>query len=116
MILLMQTLQAQQSQAYPTYFNLTVLVLLGLGALGWLVATVLGFARGRGAGAAARWFALSAACMLLFHLHVLVIGVAGARRAGDAAVALTAFVPLFIVLAAACAVIGFTRLNHPPER
>jgi TRAP-type C4-dicarboxylate transport system permease large subunit len=109
----MQALQAQQAQAYPSYFNPVVLLLLVLGALGWLVAAVLGFSRARAAGPAARWFALAAACMLLFHLHILLIGIAGAGGAVTSAVALTAFVPLFVVLASACAILGFTRSTTP---
>lgn len=109
----MQALQAQQAQSFPEYFNPVVLLLLGAGALCWLIATVLGFARTRGHGPAARWFALAAACMLLFHLHILLIGIAGAQRAGSTAVALTAFVPLFVVLAAVCAIVGFTRFTSP---
>ena len=105
-----QALEPRQAQSFPEYFNLVVLLLLVLGALGWLVAAVLGFSRARAAGPPARWFTLAAACMLLFHLHVLVIGIAGARGAGPTAVALTAFSPLFIALAAACAILGFTRL------
>jgi hypothetical protein len=109
----MQALQAQQAQSFPGYFNLVVLLLLILGALGWLVAAALGFSRARAYGPAVRWFALAAACMLLFHLHILLIGVAGSQGANSSAVTLTAFVPLFIVLAAACAILGFTRFNHP---
>lgn len=106
-----QALDARQSQSFPEYFNLVVVLLLVLGALGWLVATALGFSRSRAAGPAARWFVLASACMLLFHLHVLVIGIAGARGAGPTAVTLTAFSPLFIVLAAACAILAFSRLG-----
>ena len=109
----MQTLQAQQSQAYPSYFNPVVLVLLVLAALGWLIATVLGFSRARTHGATARWFALASACMLLFHLHVLLVGVATAAGAISSAVALTAFFPLFIFLAALCAILGFARPGEP---
>ena len=114
-MLLMQTLQAQQSQAFPSYFNLVVLLLLALGALGWLVACVLGFTRARACGPAARWFALASACMLVFHLHIVVIGVAIARGGGATAYGLAAFVLLFVVLAAACAVFGFTRLSSPGQ-
>lgn len=116
MILLawMQALEAQQANAYPSYFNPVVLVLLALAALGWLVATVLGFSRARAHGSAGRWFALASACLLLFHLHVLLIGVATAAGAVSSAVALTAFFPLFIALAALCAILGFAR-PHTPE-
>ena len=103
----MQTLEAQQAQAFPSYFNPVVLILLVLGALGWLIATVLGFSRARAHGPTARWFALASACMLLVHLHILLIGVAGASGANSSAVALTAFFPLFILLAAFCAILGF---------
>jgi uncharacterized membrane protein YuzA (DUF378 family) len=111
----MQVLEAQQAQAYPSYFNAVVLLLLVIGALGWLVACVLGFTRARACGPAARWFALASACMLLFHLHIVLIGIASASGAGSAAVALTAFVFLFVVLAAVCAILGFTRCTNTEE-
>ncbi len=107
---LIQALEARQAEAGPGYFNLVVLLLLVLGALGWLVATVLGFSRARAAGPAARWFALASACMLLFHLHVLIIGVVLSQRAVSTAYSLGAFVLLFVFLAAVCAILGFTRL------
>ena len=103
----MQALEAQQPQTFPAYFNLAVLLLLVVGALGWLVACILGFTRARACGPAARWFGLAAACMLLFHLHILLVGVATAAGAVSSAVALTAFFPLFIFLAALCAILGF---------
>jgi len=112
----MQALEAQQAQAFPSYFNLAVVLLLVVGALGWLVACVLGFTRARACGPAARWFGLASACMLLFHLHIVVVGVAIAQRAASA-YALGAFVLLFVVLAALCAIVGFTRLTGPrPSR
>jgi hypothetical protein len=111
----MQTLQPQQSPSFPAYFNLVVLLLVVLGALGWLVASVLGFSRARTHGPAVRWFALASVCMLLFHLHIILIGLASSQGAGSAAATLTAFVLLFVVLAAACAIVGFTRLNNPEQ-
>jgi len=108
-----QALEARQTQAGPEYFNLVVLLLLVLGALGWLVATVLGFSRARAAGPAARWFALASACMFLFHLHLVVVGVVLSQRAVGTAYTLGAFVLLFVFLAAVCAIIGFTRFTNP---
>ena len=103
-------LQAQADQAFraPSSFTTVVLLLLVGGALAWLVAAVLGFTRARVYGPAARWFALAAVCMVLFHLHILLIGFAMAQRS---ALTLGAFFNLFVLLAAVCAIIGFTRLN-----
>jgi hypothetical protein len=106
-------MQTQQAQSFPGYFNLVVLLLVVLGALGWLVACVLGFSRARAHGPAVRWFALAAACMLLFHLHIVLIGLASAQGANSSAAALTAFVLLFVVLAAVCGIVGFSRLDNP---
>lgn len=106
-------LQAQADQAFraPSYFTTVVLLLLVGGALAWLVAAVLGFTRARVYGSAARWFALAAVCMLLFHLHIILVGFAMAQRSSESVLSLGAFFNLFVLLAAVCAIIGFTRLN-----
>jgi len=111
----MQALQAQQDQAFraPWYFVPVVLLLLGGGALGWLIAAVLGFTRARVFGASARWFALSAACLLIYNLQWLVLGLAIAGQSTDAVLALGTFFNLFVVLGAVCAIVGFTRLTDP---
>jgi hypothetical protein len=111
----MQALQAGQDQAFraPTYLFTAVVLLLAVGGLASVVAAVLGFTRARAAGPAARWFALAAACLVAYHLHWLVLGLAIAGKATDAALAVGAFFNLFVVLAALCAIVGFTRLAGP---
>jgi hypothetical protein len=86
-------------------------VLLAGGALGWLVAAVLGFTRAR--GPAARWFALAAVCLVIYHLQWIVLGLAMTGRGTDSVLSLGAFFNLFVLLAAVCAILGFTRLTGP---
>ncbi len=102
--------QTQQTFQPPNYFLPVVLLLLGAGAIGWLVAVVLGFSRARAFGPATKWFALSAVCMLLFHLQFLLFA-AAAQTNGDLALGVGAFFPLFIALGAICAIMGFVRLT-----
>lgn len=96
----------------PSYFEIVVLILLGVGALGWLIAAALGFARARAFGAPARWFALSAACLVIYHLQFLVFALV-AYNSPDSVLSFGAFFNLFVVLAALCAIIGFKRLSDP---
>src|SRR6266849_5542600 len=58
----------------PSYFFPVILGSLVFGAILWLVASVLGFARARAFGASARWFSFASVCLLLFHLQFLVFG------------------------------------------
>src|SRR5467141_5465081 len=57
----------------PSYFGPVVITMLVAGAVGWLVAAVLGFARARAFGASARWFSFASVCLLLFHLQFLLL-------------------------------------------
>lgn len=111
----MLAFQEQADQAYrvPTYFRWVFLLLLVCGALGWLVAAVLGFARARAFGSSARWFALAAICLILFHLHFIVLGFAMTQESSDLVLQVGAFLNLFVVLGAVCTIIGFTRLTNP---
>jgi hypothetical protein len=109
----MQAESADQAYRAPSYFLWVALLLLAAGALGWLVAAVLGFTRARVFGAAARWFALSAACLVIYHLQWLVLAVGIAGRGTDIVLSLGAFFNLFVFLAAVCAIIGFTRFTNP---
>lgn len=104
-----------QTSPIPGYLAPVFLILLVAGAIGALVATVLGFRRAPAFGAATRWFAFAALCLLLYHVQLLillVISVVGAAR-NDFSVAFSfvSFFNLFIVLAAVCAVMGFVRLT-----
>lgn len=111
----MLALQAQQDQIFraPSYFTPVLLALLALGALGWLVAAVLGFTRARVFGASARWFALASVCLVLFHLQLLVLGIGVAGNDTSLVLGVGAFLNLFVVLGALCAIVGFTRLTNP---
>ena len=108
---LMQAREGDQIFRAPSYFEYVFLILLVAGALGWLVAAVLGFSRARGFGPSARWFALSAACMIIYHVHLFAVGIVMAQRDNDMVLSLGAFFNLFVVLGSICAVIGFVQLN-----
>lgn len=106
--------QAEQPIQLYTRFIWIVTGLLGLGGLGWLIATALGFARARAYGEPARWFAVSATCMLLYHVQWLVLALYGLKNANrEDLVNMFAFFNLFIALGAVCAIVGFARMNAP---
>ena len=97
----------------PFYFELVIItVLLGAGALAWLVAAVLGFTRARAFGSSAKWFAFSAACLVIYHLQFLVFAVVASSNP-NSSLSFYAFFNLFIFLGAICAIIGFKRLSDP---
>ena len=96
----------------PSYFPWVVLGLLCVGALGWLIAAALGFARARAFGESPRWFAISAVCLLLYHLQWLVFAVYGINETdSENVVGMAAFFNLFVALGAVCAVVGFMRMT-----
>jgi hypothetical protein len=103
-------LAQQQAESFeiPTFFYPVVLLLLAGGALGWLVAAVLGFARARAFGASARWFTYAAVCLLIYHLQFFLLALRPQQ-----ALAIGAFFNLFVMLASICAIIGFVRLTTP---
>jgi uncharacterized membrane protein YhdT len=107
--------QAQADQTYrsPAYFVPVALALLSLGALGWLVAAVLGFSRARVFGASARWFAMASVCLVLYHLQWVFLAVGIIGQGTDVVLSVGAFFNLFVVLAAVCAIIGFARFTNP---
>jgi hypothetical protein len=96
----------------PFSFITIVLVLLGGGAIGWLVAVVLGFARARVFGPSTRWFAFSALCLLLYHIQWVAWVVFGfSEKDMERVVFLGGFFNLFILLGSICSIIGFVQLN-----
>jgi hypothetical protein len=98
----------------PSYFPWVVLGLLGVGGLGWLIAAALGFARARAYGEPARWFAVSAVCLLLYHVQWFVFAVYGINeRDSTSVIGVAAFFNLFVALGAVCAIVGFTRMTGP---
>ena len=99
----------------PPYFIWVFGLLLIVGALTWLVATVLGFARARAFGLSTRWFALAAACLILYHAHWLALVFSIASRNNDVTFLILALLNFFVVLGALCTIIGFARLNSPRQ-
>ncbi len=102
-----------QIYAPPASMALPVVVLLVAGAVGSLVAVVLGFSRARAFGASVRWFAFAFACLLIYHLQWLAAGFALVQNDSSLAFGLLAFFNLFVVLASICAIIGFVKLTAP---
>lgn len=107
------TLVQMETYRTPSYFGPTVLVLLGGGALAWLIAAVLGFSRARAFGPATRWFASSAVCLLIYHLQFLVLAFGAYQNDSDLVLGVGAFFNLFVALGAVCSIIGFLRLTDP---
>jgi uncharacterized membrane protein YhdT len=108
---LLMLAQTETRYVQPTYFIPVVLFMLVAGLIGWLVATVLGFARARAFGTVTRWFALASACMILYHLQFLLLALGLILDNPEMTLAVGAFFNLFAVLAAACAIMGFLRLT-----
>jgi hypothetical protein len=100
----------------PAYFPWVAAGLLVIGGLGWLIAAVLGFARARAFGESPRWFAVSAVCLLLYHIQWFVFAVYGMSEANlEKVLGMAAFFNLFVALGALCAIVGFMRLIGPRE-
>jgi uncharacterized membrane protein YhdT len=100
---------------FSTKLTVTVFLVLFIGSLlGWLVASVLGFARARAFGPATRWFAFSCVCLLGFNLHLVAVAVLGMTETDpDKVISFGAYIPLFLLVGSICAVIGFLRLTNP---
>ena len=107
----LMALAQSESYAIPRFFFPVVLGLLAAGALGWLVAAVLGFARAGAFGPSAHWFSYAAVCMLIYHVQFLVLAFVGNNP--DSALSVGAFFNLFVVLGAVCAIIGFVKMTSP---
>jgi hypothetical protein len=106
---------AQAPAARSISLTVVVFLILFTGSLlGWLVATVLGFARARAFGPATRWFALSCVCLLGFNLHLLAVAIFGLNETDpEKVISFGLFAMLFPFLASICAIIGFLRLTNP---
>lgn len=100
-----------QVYAPPSYMIAPLALLLIAGAVGSLIAAVLGFSRARAYGASARWFALAFVCLVIYHAQWLVAGIALSQNNASLAFGLLSFFNLFVVLASVCAIIGFVRLT-----
>ena len=110
-------LQSGMTANQPGYFFPVFLGLLIAGGLGWLIASVLGFARARAFGASTRWFSFAALCLLLYHIQFVLVGIlvilGAPQNDFDSVLAVGAFLNVFVVLGAFCAVMGFVRLTNP---
>ena len=113
MLLLQNGVTAKQ----PAYFAIVLVGSLVIGGVGWLIASVLGFARARAFGASTRWFSFAAVCLLIYHIQFLLLGfiaVMGAQQNDfDSVLGFGAFFNLFVVAGAFCAIMGFVRLTNP---
>src|SRR5215210_6735046 len=74
MTLTLMLAQVETTFREPSYFAPTILGMLVLGAIVWLIAAVLGFARARAFGPSARWFSFAAVCLILFHIQFIGLG------------------------------------------
>ena len=97
----------------PGYFAPVMLGMLMLGAVAWLIAAVLGFARARAFGHSARWFSFAAVCLILFHLQFIVLGFGVLTNDNSLVFGVLTFFNVFVLLAAVCAIMGFIRLTNP---
>lgn len=108
-------LLAQVETAFrePSYFAPVMLSMLALGAVTWLVAAVLGFARAKAFGPSARWFSFAAVSLILFHLQFIVLGFGLLTKDNSLVFGLLTFFNIFVIIAAVCAIMGFVRLTSP---
>lgn len=105
--------QGETSFHEPGYFAPVMLGMLILGAVAWLVAAVLGFARARAFGSSARWFSFAAVCLILFHLQFVVLGFGLLTKDNSLVFGILTFFNIFVLIAAVCAIMGFIRLTSP---
>jgi hypothetical protein len=105
--------QVENAFYKPSYFFPVMVGLFLIGAVTWLIAAVLGFARARAFGPSARWFSFAAVCLLLFHLQFIVVGFGVITNDSNLAFSILTFFNLFVVLAGICAIMGFIRLTSP---
>jgi hypothetical protein len=105
--------QVETTFREPGYFAPVMLGMLVLGAIAWLIAAVLGFARARAFGPSARWFSFAAVCLILFHLQFIVLGFGLLTKDNSLVFGILTFFNVFVLLAAVCAIMGFVRLTSP---
>lgn len=105
--------QTETTFKEPSYFAPFMLGMLGLGALAWLIAAVLGFARARAFGASARWFSFAAVCLILFHLQFILLGFGLLTKDNNLVFNIMMFFNVFVIVAGICAIMGFIRLTSP---
>ena len=105
--------QADTTFREPSYFVPVMLGMFLLGAIAWLIAAVLGFARARAFGPSARWFSFAAVCLLLFHIQFIALGFGVLTKDSSLVFSILTFFNFFVLLAAVCAIMGFIRLTSP---
>jgi uncharacterized membrane protein YhdT len=105
--------QVETTFRQPSYFAPVMMGMLLLGAVAWLIAAVLGFARAPAFGPSARWFSLSAVCMILFHIQFIVLGLGVLTKDSSLVFGILSFFNFFILVGAVCAIMGFIRLTTP---
>jgi hypothetical protein len=105
--------QVETNFREPGYFAPVMLGMLMLGAVAWLIAAVLGFARARAFGPAVRWFSFAAVCLILFHLQFIVLGFGLLTKDNSLVFGILTFFNVFVLLAAVCVIMGFVRLTSP---
>lgn len=115
MFILLVMLLGQVANTFhqPSYFVPVMVTMFLLGAVAWLVAVVLGFARARAFGPSARWFTFAAICLLLFHIQFLALGFGVLTNDTNFVFTILTFFNFFVILGAVCAIIGFIRLTSP---
>jgi hypothetical protein len=106
-------IQVETAFREPSYFAPVMLGMLGVGALSWLVAAVLGFARAKAFGPSARWFSFGAVSLILFHLQFIALGFGLLTKDNSLVFGLLTFFNVFVIIAAFCAIMGFIRLTSP---
>ena len=106
---------AQTETAFrePSYFAPVMLGLLVLGAVAWLVAAVLGFARAKAFGPSVRWFSFAAVSLILYHLQFVALGFSLLTKDNTLVFNLLTFFNIFVIIAALCSIMGFVRLTSP---
>jgi hypothetical protein len=105
--------QVETTFTKPTYFIPVFLAMFLIGAVAWLVASVLGFARARAFGPSARWFTFAAVCLLLFHIQIIAVGFGVVTNDTSLAFSILTFLNLFVILGAFCAIMGFIKMTSP---
>lgn len=106
---------AQTETAFrePSYFAPVMLGLLVLGAVAWLIAAVLGFARAKAFGPSVRWFSFAAVSLILYHLQFVALGFSLLTKDNTLVFNLLTFFNIFVIIGALCSIMGFVRLTSP---
>jgi hypothetical protein len=103
--------QVETPQVQSSALILIIIALLAVGLVGWLAATVLGFARAR-FGPSVRWFALASLCLLIYHVQWIAFALFGRNETDiNRVLGFGAFFNLFVFIGSIFAIIGFLRLN-----